>query len=279
MVPVSSRTSSVEDAGYNVAFSSLGITPRVSACHSSFSNATLSADVDELGIDLRLYHAWDLPIVTVDLGVSLGASLFRQTFHTPGFARDRQTGVRPGTVSVWYAHWHAPGLTRLRHAARGVRIGVQPKQHASRGGRSGELDVPSAERPLLRILHAFRSGRGGRDTVFGPRERWERLRRVVMSDVRPDRQRPPRSGDRELLRSLDARPPRGARAIRRHVLGQPASGRSQVQLLRLPQSQLLRGRRLPLTRGLRARRSRCRRHIGRVEVLDAAPHVARRRPA
>ncbi len=56
--------------GYDLAFSSLGVTPRVSACHSSFSNATLAADVDELGIDLRVYRAWDLPIVTVDLLVS-----------------------------------------------------------------------------------------------------------------------------------------------------------------------------------------------------------------
>lgn len=86
--------------GYDFAFSSVGITPRFSACHSSFSNATLAADVDELGIDLRLYRAWDLPVVTVDLGVSLGASLFRQTFHAPGVARDRQTGAPSVAVSL-----------------------------------------------------------------------------------------------------------------------------------------------------------------------------------
>jgi Caspase domain len=100
--PMNNATTACQGAfvGYDFAFSRVGITPRISGCHSSFSNATLAADVDELGIDVRLYRAWDLPIVTVDLGVSLGASLFRQTFHTSGVARDRQTGAPSVAVGL-----------------------------------------------------------------------------------------------------------------------------------------------------------------------------------
>jgi hypothetical protein len=80
-------------AGYNVAYAQLGITPRLSACRSGFANATLSADVDELGFDVRLSHAWDLPVVTVDLGLAPGVSIFRQTFDSPGLARARLTAA------------------------------------------------------------------------------------------------------------------------------------------------------------------------------------------
>ncbi len=49
--------------------------------------------MDELSIDVRVHHAWDLPVVTLDLGVSIGGSVFRQTFDTPGTAKDRVSGA------------------------------------------------------------------------------------------------------------------------------------------------------------------------------------------
>lgn len=87
-------------AGYDFAFSSIGITPRIAACRGGFENATLSADVDELGADVRLYRAWDFPLFTFDIGASLGASVFRQTLHTEGVARDRTSGAPNVAVSL-----------------------------------------------------------------------------------------------------------------------------------------------------------------------------------
>ena len=80
-------------AGYHVALASLGLMSRISACRSTFWNATVAADVDEVGVDVWLYRAWDLPFMTVDVGVSFGASLLRQTLRTPGVARDRSSGA------------------------------------------------------------------------------------------------------------------------------------------------------------------------------------------
>jgi hypothetical protein len=80
-------------AGYSIAFARVAITPRLSACRSEFANAALSAYVDEVGGDVRASHAWDLPVVTVDLGVALGASIFRQVFDTEGVAPTRVTAA------------------------------------------------------------------------------------------------------------------------------------------------------------------------------------------
>jgi len=87
-------------AGYNIAFAQLGITPRLEACRSGFTNASLSADVDELGIDVRLSHAWDLPMVTVDVGIAPGFAIFHQTFDAPGATRARLTAAPNIAASV-----------------------------------------------------------------------------------------------------------------------------------------------------------------------------------
>jgi Caspase domain len=74
-------------AGYAVETRHLTVLPRIAACHSTFQNGDLSADADELGMHLMVAHAWDLPVVTVELGVATGVSMLRQTF-----------GVRGGTA-------------------------------------------------------------------------------------------------------------------------------------------------------------------------------------
>jgi len=78
-------------AGYAVELRHLSVVPRIAACHSTFDNDGLHADANELGAHLTLAHAWDLPIVTVAVGVTLGASLLRQTFTVPGIAPDRNS--------------------------------------------------------------------------------------------------------------------------------------------------------------------------------------------
>ena len=78
-------------AGYAFVFASLSVTPRVDACSSAFDQESLHANANEYGGDLRLAHAWDLPLVTLDVGLTVGASLLRQTFSTSGIAPTRNT--------------------------------------------------------------------------------------------------------------------------------------------------------------------------------------------
>lgn len=76
-------------AGYAVEAEHLSVTPRLGVCRSTFTNASLSADADELDLSVRLAHAWDLPVVSIDLGVGAGAAVLRESFTTRGVAPDR----------------------------------------------------------------------------------------------------------------------------------------------------------------------------------------------
>jgi hypothetical protein len=95
-------------AGYVVHWRTLDVGARVLGCHASFGNDTLTASEDQLGGELRASHAWDLPLVTMDLGLGLGGSWLHQGFTTSGQAPARDTpaghfGVGLGiTVPV---HW------------------------------------------------------------------------------------------------------------------------------------------------------------------------------
>lgn len=85
-------------AGYAIALPALTLTPRLDACSSSFENARVQANLYELGGDFRVAHAWDLPIVTLDIGFSLGTSWLRQTFVTRGVAPSRDTVAFRGSI-------------------------------------------------------------------------------------------------------------------------------------------------------------------------------------
>jgi hypothetical protein len=76
-------------AGYAVELRNLSLMPRLGACRGGFENDTLRATSDQLDIELRAAHAWDLPWVTLDLGVSLGAGVLHQEFETRGIAAPR----------------------------------------------------------------------------------------------------------------------------------------------------------------------------------------------
>lgn len=77
--------------GYAIELQHFGIAPRLSAYHSAFRTEHLTASNDELGLDVRLSRAWDLPVVTLGLGVDIGLSVMRQRFETPGLAPDRHS--------------------------------------------------------------------------------------------------------------------------------------------------------------------------------------------
>jgi hypothetical protein len=71
-------------AGYAVEMRHLTVVPRIAACHGAFQNGDLSADADEVGLHLNVAHAWDLPVVTVEVGVAAGVSVLSQTFAVDG---------------------------------------------------------------------------------------------------------------------------------------------------------------------------------------------------
>jgi len=75
---------------YPIALPALTVSPRANACHASFDNRYLHADVNEYGLELGFSRAWDLPLVSLEAGVSAGASLLEQTFDTEGEARPRR---------------------------------------------------------------------------------------------------------------------------------------------------------------------------------------------
>lgn len=85
---------------YPIALPELTLSPRLSACHSSFDNAYLRASANEYALELRLSRAWDLPLVTLDAGLAAGSSLLEQTFDTEGEAGPRRNLAASITASV-----------------------------------------------------------------------------------------------------------------------------------------------------------------------------------
>jgi len=77
--------------GYAVHFEAASIGARFSGCRASFSNDVLRATVDTWDAEMRVLHAFDLPLVTLDLGIGAGVGFFHQSFETRGDAPPRST--------------------------------------------------------------------------------------------------------------------------------------------------------------------------------------------
>ncbi len=100
--------------GYAADFAAFGVGARASACASGFANQTLQAATNAYDLETRLYHAWDLLPLSLELGLGGGASLFTQAFQTQGHAPSRQS-VAPflaltSGVAVELAHGVYAGL-------------------------------------------------------------------------------------------------------------------------------------------------------------------------
>lgn len=78
-------------AGYAMHLPALDLVARIDACHASYENDTLTSSQNEFGGELHASRAWDLPFVTVSLGLGLGGSWMRQSFDTRGVAPARNT--------------------------------------------------------------------------------------------------------------------------------------------------------------------------------------------
>lgn len=115
-------------AGWSFDMHRFSITPRLSACRGEVANEILRAIEDEIAAGARVTHAWDLPWLTVDLGVELGAAVLRQRYSTRGESPDRLTAA--GRVGVglaasrdiaggWYASVELGGETYLFEGQEG----------------------------------------------------------------------------------------------------------------------------------------------------------------
>jgi hypothetical protein len=67
----------------------VSMVPRIGARRATYQSPTIATIQDQLDAELGLAHAWDLPVVTLDLGVSIGAGMLHQSFETRGIAPDR----------------------------------------------------------------------------------------------------------------------------------------------------------------------------------------------
>jgi hypothetical protein len=108
--------------GYPLAARHLTILPRLSWCYEETEPVLplQSSSIEERALSVRLGHAWDLPSVTVDLGVLAGVSWFRQRF-APG---QRTT---PARNSAGFTV--GPGLALRADLPRGFGIGVDAVAH------------------------------------------------------------------------------------------------------------------------------------------------------
>ena len=87
-------------AGAPVALRSLTVTPRLAWCRSGFEQPGLVATTDEVDLELSAAHAWDLRAVSVEVGLAVGGTLFRQAFRTAGRAPPRTTAALQLSPSV-----------------------------------------------------------------------------------------------------------------------------------------------------------------------------------
>jgi len=104
-------------AGYAFTFAAFSLTPRLDACFSGVDRAPLSVDANEYGGDVRFAHTWDLPFLSVDIGLTMGGSWLRQTFTTAGVAPPRDTIAARSSVGVGAAADLGAGFYVLGDAA------------------------------------------------------------------------------------------------------------------------------------------------------------------
>ena len=78
--------------GYGIDFQHFGMRARLGACSSSEDN-TLNTTVKAYDSDVRVYQAWDIAPLTLELGLGVGGSVFTQRFATRGHAPTRVSFV------------------------------------------------------------------------------------------------------------------------------------------------------------------------------------------
>ncbi len=79
--------------GFAVALRPLTLTPRFGWCRGGFSGPAITSTLDQFDLELSAAHVWDLRVVSLQVGVTAGGSLFVQRFGTQGVAPRRTTAA------------------------------------------------------------------------------------------------------------------------------------------------------------------------------------------
>jgi Caspase domain len=87
-------------AGWSWELPAVTLSPRLELCRSTLANAHLTSITYTGNVELRVSHAWDLPVVTIDLGASVGAGTFHQSYETTGMAPTRTIGTAHVDASI-----------------------------------------------------------------------------------------------------------------------------------------------------------------------------------
>ena len=77
--------------GYAIETRHVNLVPRLGLCRNQFANNDLTATTREIDAEVRLSRAFDLPLVTVDFGASLGLALLHQSFSADASVPSRTT--------------------------------------------------------------------------------------------------------------------------------------------------------------------------------------------
>jgi hypothetical protein len=100
-------------AAYEVVTRELSLAARLSGCRGGFTNDTVVAHVDEFGVQIEGARVWDLPFISLQLGLALGASALSESFDTRGSAPSRtalagtleaNAGVEVPLIASWVLH-------------------------------------------------------------------------------------------------------------------------------------------------------------------------------
>ncbi|MCA1827386.1 MAG: caspase family protein [Myxococcales bacterium] len=79
--------------GMAIALRQATITPRIGWCRSNFANPGIAASLDQYDFEISAAHVWDVSVVSVELGLTAGASVLTQRFNTSGIAPRRTTAA------------------------------------------------------------------------------------------------------------------------------------------------------------------------------------------
>jgi hypothetical protein len=79
--------------GVAIALRAFTLTPRLAWCRSGFAGPAIDATVDQYDFEVSGTHVWDVGVVSIQVGLTVGGSLLTQSFHTQGVAPRRTTAA------------------------------------------------------------------------------------------------------------------------------------------------------------------------------------------
>ncbi len=115
--------------GHRIETRHLGLISSAGFCRGGFPADRIDVRLDHYDLDLLLTRSFDLPIVSVALGLGGGASLLRQSFETAGLAPPRTTFAGHATALLGLS-WDLPrGLFLM--ASTAAQALVFPRQQGN----------------------------------------------------------------------------------------------------------------------------------------------------